>query len=168
MKGITIWQPWAEAISLADDFLLGDWSKRTENRDWCPPVNLIGQEIAIHAAKRDFDEDDAEVVGKMLFNQMPDQLRARLVRDSYTRGQWYAKLREGMGHILCVATLAGVASSPKELSEQQRRWWVGDYGWRLERVRALPRPVLCRGMQGLWDVPREELGQLRMQIPEGS
>lgn len=166
MKAITIWQPYAEAIALADDHLLGDWAKRTENRDWSPPVDLFGQEIAIHAAKRDFDEDDAETVGKMLFSGLPDQLRVRLVRDSYTRGQWYARLREGMGKILCVATLVGVAHSPAELSEQQRRWWVGDVGWKLEGIRGLQRPIFIRGQQGLWDVPAAELGQLRMQVPE--
>lgn len=47
MRAITLWQPWAWAITHAD--------KRVENRTWSPPESLIGEQIAIHAGKQ-FDE----------------------------------------------------------------------------------------------------------------
>ncbi len=165
MRALTVRQPYAEAIALADTFFLGDWAKLSENRTRAPPIALIGQEIAIHAGKAHLDEDEAITVGKMLFNNLPDQRRVKLVRDAYTKGQWYSRLYEGMGKILCVATLAGVAWSKGELSPQQQRWWKGDCAWKLENVRTLHRPISCRGQLGLWEVPDAELGQLRMQIP---
>lgn len=38
---ITLWQPWAWAIS--------DYTKRIENRTWAPPNWRKGQTMAIHA-----------------------------------------------------------------------------------------------------------------------
>ncbi len=165
LRALTVRQPWAEAISLADDIFLGDWAKLSENRTRPPPVAMIGQEIAIHAGKAALDEDEAVEVGKMLFNKLPDRLRVKLVRDAYTKGQWYYRLHEGMGKILCVATIAGVAWSKAELSPAQQRWWKGDVAWKLKDVRTLHRPISCKGQLGLWEVPDDVLGQLRMQIP---
>ncbi len=165
MRGLTVRQPFAEAIALADTFFLGDWAKLSENRSRPPPVDLIGEEIAIHAGKAHIDEDEAVTVGKMLFNKLPDQLRVKLVRDAYTKGQWYHRLIEGQGKILCVATLAGIAWSKDELSPKQQRWWIGDCAWKLENVRTLHRPIACRGQLGLWSLPDDVLGQLRMQVP---
>lgn len=55
MKAISLWQPWASLIACG--------AKPFETRHWAPPPELIGQRIAIHAAKkigpenRDFAED---------------------------------------------------------------------------------------------------------------
>lgn len=165
MKALTIWQPYAVAIQLADTLQLGELGKMVENRDWEPPQQLIGQDIAIHAAKRDFDEDEAREVGHLLFDKLPLE-KQQLFQYVFTQGQWFSKLRAGMGRILCVAKLEGLASTRAELDQSQRRWWVGDVGWKLTHIRALVRPVLCRGMQGLWDVPKDELAELRKQVPD--
>lgn len=44
MKAISLWQPWASLIACG--------SKPYETRHWAPPRELIGQRIAIHAAKK--------------------------------------------------------------------------------------------------------------------
>lgn len=55
MKAISLWQPWASLIACG--------VKPYETRHWAPPRELIGQRIAIHAAKkigpenRQFSED---------------------------------------------------------------------------------------------------------------
>lgn len=44
MKAISLWQPWASLIACGD--------KPFETRHWAPPRDLVGQRIAIHAAKK--------------------------------------------------------------------------------------------------------------------
>ena len=44
MKAISLWQPWASALFTP--------LKRYETRHWPAPGSLIGQRIAIHAAKK--------------------------------------------------------------------------------------------------------------------
>jgi hypothetical protein len=44
MKAISLWQPWASLIACG--------AKPFETRHWAPPAGLIGQTIAIHAAKK--------------------------------------------------------------------------------------------------------------------
>lgn len=44
MKAISLWQPWASLIACG--------AKPYETRSWAPPRDLIGQPIAIHAAKK--------------------------------------------------------------------------------------------------------------------
>jgi hypothetical protein len=50
MRALTLWQPWAWAIS--------DFTKRIENRPWSPPEWLKGRFFAIHAGKT-YDETSA-------------------------------------------------------------------------------------------------------------
>lgn len=76
MKALSLWQPWASALFTP--------LKRYETRHWPAPSWLIGQRIAIHAAKkrdadvRDFWEglDDREYtefarIGVAVFDQLP-------------------------------------------------------------------------------------------------
>lgn len=44
MKAISLWQPWASLIACG--------VKPYETRHWAPPRELIGQRIAVHAAKK--------------------------------------------------------------------------------------------------------------------
>ena len=57
MKALTIWQPWAS--------LIAEGAKTIETRSWSAPASLIGQRIAIHAAKhhpyRDLDHLPGDV-----------------------------------------------------------------------------------------------------------
>lgn len=43
-------------------------------------------------------------------------------------------------------------------------WFMGPYGWILDEVIALPSPVHCKGMQGLWTVPADIEALMRAQL----
>lgn len=53
MQAITLWQPWATLIALG--------VKTFETRSWAFPDHLVGQQIAIHAAKRAPTADEQDV-----------------------------------------------------------------------------------------------------------
>ena len=50
MKAISLHQPWASLIAVG--------IKTIETRSWAPPKALIGQRIAIHAAKKTISIQD--------------------------------------------------------------------------------------------------------------
>ena len=60
MKVISLWQPWASLIACG--------AKPYETRDWAPPAALIGQTIAIHAAKK-VDKDAAAMATDIMYGQ---------------------------------------------------------------------------------------------------
>jgi len=60
MKAISLWQPWASLIACGD--------KPYETRHWAPPRELIGQTIAIHAAKK-IDKDAAAMATDLMYGQ---------------------------------------------------------------------------------------------------
>lgn len=60
MKAISLWQPWASLIACG--------AKRYETRSWAPPRELIGQSIAIHAAKK-IDRGAAEFAQDLIYGQ---------------------------------------------------------------------------------------------------
>lgn len=123
MRALTLWQPWAYAIT--------HLGKRVENRSWAAPEALRGCKIAVHAGLR----FDAEAFGE-LEAELGDLTGAEIVQ----------------GAVVATARLERVVISQRQLPEDQRRWWVGPYGWVLEDVLAI-EPVRCRGFQGLWELP---------------
>ena len=60
MKAISLWQPWASLIACG--------AKPFETRHWAPPRELIGQTIAIHAAKK-VDKDAAAMATDIMYGQ---------------------------------------------------------------------------------------------------
>jgi hypothetical protein len=60
MKAISLWQPWASLIACG--------AKPFETRHWSPPRELIGQTIAIHAAKK-IDREAAEMAEALMYGQ---------------------------------------------------------------------------------------------------
>ena len=148
MKAISLWQPWASAISLG--------IKRIETRSW--ETDYRGP-LAIHAAKR-LEEAQAR------------RLKAEGVPlpDFYPTGAIVA-----VCELATIVTARGIRNGDDALwpvliphpkggnlsiahGPYERR--LGDYGdgrfaWVLRNVRALERPVQLRGRQGLFDVPDE-------------
>jgi len=61
MKAISLWQPWASLIACG--------AKPYETRHWSPPRELIGQTIAIHAAKK-IDREAAQLAQDIMFGQV--------------------------------------------------------------------------------------------------
>jgi activating signal cointegrator 1 len=145
MKCLSIWDPWATLIAIE--------AKEYETRSWRPPEALIGQRIAIHAAK-------SQEGMKLLAS---DREFAALV------WQWFKTLGVDdpnpfrPGCIIATAVLLSVTETDSDIGRAVSRtekalgdWRTGRFAWRLARIRtdfALP----CRGKQGLFDVPAELL-----------
>lgn len=63
MKAISLWQPWASLIACG--------AKPYETRSWAPPRELIGQPIAIHAAKK-IDKGAAQFAEELFYGLHKD------------------------------------------------------------------------------------------------
>lgn len=60
MKAISLWQPYASLIACG--------AKPYETRHWAPPLHLIGQTVAIHAAKK-IDREIVDFVDDLMYGQ---------------------------------------------------------------------------------------------------
>lgn len=105
MKAISLWQPWASLIAAG--------VKPFETRHWPPPRSLIGQTIAIHAAKK-VDKDAAAFAEELMFGQheaggfyLADKLDATMegVPDELMGLFGHASMP--VGCIVCTALLIG-------------------------------------------------------------
>jgi hypothetical protein len=136
MRALTLWQPWAWAVLHA--------GKRIENRTRPFPRKLLHETFALHAGR------------------------------TYSQGVWNWPLETPpprrhecvLGAVVGTARLVQVVDRASELPEDQRRWWSGPFGWLLDDVRPLTKPVPCRGRQGFWTLPSdvEEVVRARMQV----
>ena len=141
LYAISLWQPWASFIAIG--------VKPFETRDWPPPAKLIGQRIAIHAAKKTVDRDDREWASRVGAVDLP------------------------LGVMVCTATLAGAY----RCGQDPERPWIlritekrsllapdldtikvdeyGDYSpgrwaWLLTQIEPCEPPISARGAQGFW------------------
>ena len=130
MKALTLTQPWASLVALG--------LKRVETRSWS---TWYTGPLAIHAAKG--------------FSPAA----RRFAEEEQARGLVPARLPFSA----IVATCRLVKCRPTEemapvVGGLERR--LGDYtpgrwAFELEEIRALRKPVYCRGMLGLWKLPEE-------------
>jgi hypothetical protein len=155
MKAASLSQPWCWAV--VDPIA----RKHIENRTWQPPLSMIGQTIAIHAAK---SWDDKK---QYLVHVDAQRVEARtpigfLIYHGYeppSRKESYAS-----SCIVGVATIDRIVTKADTLPEDQRRWFFGPFGWVLTNVRRLEEPVPCGGKQGLWTVPAELEAGINAQL----
>ena len=149
MYAITLHQPWASLIALG--------IKTMETRSWPAPARLLGQTIAIHAAKR-------------VARQPAPVIDAAMVE--HVGSDWRRAVPAGI--VVATATLSGMARVEKISSsgdyaihdpgteigsavgkrESPVDPW-GDFNpgrwlWFLSDVRALPEPVPAVGHQTFW------------------
>lgn len=119
-----------KALSLKQHWLyaITDLDKRIENRSWPPYAHIIGECIALHASKT-IDRSSQEVI---------HQISGVIVPDDTPRGA-----------IVATAVIAGY----HEWGGWHDKWFFGAYGWILEDVTKLHKPIPCKGMLGLWQVP---------------
>lgn len=117
--------------------LLKPWSwcithldKRIENRTWKPPQAIIGARIAIHAGKGT-DLDGVKW----------------LLQEGFV--ETFSEEARKAGVIVATAVVEGYVYKSKD------KWFTGPVGWCLRDVDVLPCGVPCRGMQGLWTVPKD-------------
>jgi len=132
MKAITLWQPWASLVALR--------IKRWETRNWW--TNYRGP-LAIHAA------------GKKSFH-------SHYMNAAQTSITTPDLKIEGLpfGAIVAVCDLTDCIEMTHqmimEMTGHERMlgdWFEGRYAWKLENVRALDKPIVVLGKQGLWSLP---------------
>ena len=142
MRALTGYQPWFSAIALGH--------KRIENRPWVPPDWLIGMRIAIHAGKT-WDADAVPFIRERVPAGVMDGPREAHV----------------FGAVIAVATVGGCVDSEegaRSWSLGQARWFMGPYGWLLDDIVALPKPVPCFGNRKLWHLPTDVLRRVEEQV----
>jgi hypothetical protein len=155
MRAISLWQPWASLVAIG--------AKRIETRHWPVPQHILGQRIAIHAAKRWTQEEAA------LLTQEP--FRSVLERNFGIMAEDTRLFREVLpfGAVIATATLTECLSTngtrrdgPKyadwvhNLSVTEEAF--GNYGpdrfgWVLQNIIALPEPIPFKGAQGFFEAP---------------
>ncbi len=143
MKAITLHQPWASLIACG--------LKTIETRDWRPPRAVIGERIAIHAAKRLPDSWEWNDDIRLAVEHWDDIPLGVVIATALLVDARQVGFQTYTGKVL--------ASSPSYTG------WVepGPYGdfsegrwlWFLDDIRPLDPPIPARGRQRLWewDVP---------------
>jgi hypothetical protein len=137
MRALTLTEPWATLMALHE--------KTVETRSWKLPAGIIGEEVAIHAAKG-FPKWAKETCDE-------EPYRTALTLPG---GIW-SYPEKNCGHVLCIVKFIGYRRTEDvrgQLSEKQLAF--GDYAegrfaWFTEFVERLPRPVAAIGHLGFWE-----------------
>jgi hypothetical protein len=174
MRAISLWQPWASLIACG--------AKPFETRSWAPPRYLIGQTIAIHAAKK-IDKGAVEFAEELIFGKHGHDLAVKLTATfrgapDDLMGNFGAVLMP-IGCVVCIARLdaafqlgerADDAARPaasvvqRYTSRQMPKCFTvryddfGDYApgrwaWLLRDVTPLLPPPPAIGRQGFFELP---------------
>lgn len=175
MKAISLWQPWASLIACG--------AKPYETRSWAPPRDLIGQPIAIHAAKK-VDKGASEFATELMYGQHGAQLGNALAdtwRGSSDCG--FARFGECVMPVGCIVAIARIdaafqlgeaaegtavpaASVVRRITSRDmppcftvRYDAFGDYApgrwaWLLRDVRVLKPHPPTKGAQGFFELPQ--------------
>jgi hypothetical protein len=151
------------ALTLTQPCLVASGIKLVENR----PRRMIkredfGKPFAIHAS-REIDESVYRRIRTIApeIHHDADQLTDVELALGHDIPWWYA-LTRATGSVIAVATIDRVVSNLSFRGEpsapdlgDQARWFFGPIGYVLRDVRALAKPVPCRGHQGFWTLTPE-------------
>lgn len=130
MKAISLWQPWASAITLG--------LKHIETRGW---ATTHRGPLAIHAAKRWTPEERDTCTHFARLHGLPelaDPPRGAII---------------GVANIVAVLPSEALEEGLSETERSFGNYGPGRFGWLLEDVVAFRVPIPYRGMQGLFNVP---------------
>jgi hypothetical protein len=140
VKGFSLIEPWASLVVLG--------KKRVETRSWRMPDWAKGLRVAIHASKsREAIEDGtASELFDIAELEVPDKwnLGAIIGTVELVRCEPTETIRE---------TLYGM-----ELDFGN--YISGRFAWVMDQPHQITKPVPCRGMLGLWEVPKDIEAQL--------
>lgn len=175
MKAISLWQPWASLIAIGE--------KPFETRSWSPPPELIGQTIAIHAAKK-VDKEACALAEDLVYNRRGKEIAAKLaaldegIDDRLLQSFGAATLAAGC--IVCTARLdaAFLLGEPAEGTARPAARVVkrlisrpmpecftvrydaygnyepGRWAWLLTNITPMRPPVAAVGRQGFFELPQ--------------
>ena len=145
MRATSLWQPYASLIAAG--------LKDKETRHYAPPAKLVGQRIAIHAAKRVAPYVDEEVKDAicsiMPWANLPlGAVVCTAVLDSVRRVSFQRYARQ----VMTTSTgRSGLEYKGWVIPDAFGDFSTGRYLWYLRDVEPLPEPVPARGYQGWWE-----------------
>ena len=156
MKAITLHEPYATLIAHGD--------KTIETRHWPAPAGLVGQDIAIHAAKRvtptlSMHVDTEKAMRRTGINPGHVVAIARLARVDRVKG-YYLGCDCGFCGLRLLRTLpdSRVKGESGHIyrTDPHGDFTPGRYLWVLQNIRRLKNPVAAVGHQGFfnWTPPR--------------
>lgn len=140
MKALTVHRPWDYAL------LNG---KAVENRPWKPPAALVGERFALHAGHH-YDYDGAKIIKDRLGLVGPIPLTHPGMVFATVKLVGWVELDTAGARKAGLGTLASHAEAAVGIGSP---WLTGPVGWVLAELRALERPIPCRGFQRLWALP---------------
>jgi hypothetical protein len=174
MRAISLWQPWAQLIASGD--------KPFETRGWAPPIALIGQTIAIHAAKK-IDKEACSLADDIIYGQhraggfeLAKRVEATFSRASDDVLQGFGMAVLPAGAVVCTAKLEAAfeLGEPAEGAARVVRRMIsrpmpdcftvryddfgnyaaGRWAWLLTDVRPINPPIAVTGRQGFFELPQ--------------
>lgn len=165
MKAITLWQPWASLIACG--------VKTVETRSWPPPGSLIGQRIAIHAAKK-WNKELLDICFRPEFQEVLSPMRPNKGGAFYYEDALKSILP--LGVVVCTAVLTDawmvnrherstgvVRAESHEIMEDVAKvcrldpwgdFTPGRWLWFFDEVEVLDPPIPARGRQQIWSWSR--------------
>jgi hypothetical protein len=142
IRGLTLKHPWTWAVL--------ELGKNIENRQWQPPLEMIGQHIAIHGgvaptSRPAWNEvrEDVSVIYEGILRKLPQADQERL-RDYFAREFPGKNNHKGTEIVLEEVIRPGIVA-----------------------VVRLENPVPCRGAQKLWTLPDDVLERVRTEYRLG-
>ena len=155
MKAISLHQPWAS--------LIVHGYKTIETRSWAPPKTLIGERIAIHAARKTVSIKDIPEVWQPLVRMyknfgQPGVPQGAVVATARLVDAWQVRDTsknmgivhpDGYPQVFGDSTLESQRRSCK--ADPYGDFSVGRWLWFLEDVELVDPPVPVRGHQGFWN-----------------
>lgn len=139
MRAISLWQPWASAISLGH--------KRIETRHW---KTAHRGEIAIHAAKR-WGPDEREFAAvEHTLGRLPKHLPLGAI--------------VAIANIVDILPTDELMLTIDPVEKLYGNYDPGRYGWMLEDIQVLREPVACIGRQSIWTLPSGTHDAVRAQL----
>jgi hypothetical protein len=149
---LTLWRPWTWAILS----LPLPYAKRIENRPWPPPRWILGRWVLLHAGAT-YDEEGGDWIRSA---HCPTGVRPPSAAD------------DPCGIVGAMLVTGSLISGPGGNSDPTG--WLAcpegrpiGYGWQIEQVVRLERPVPARGLQKLWPL-RDPVAQAAVveQLPD--
>ena len=163
MKAITLWQPFPSLIAAGE--------KTSETRSWAPPAGLVGERIAIHAAKRHITFADTmgwsdELVSKVcdMVDREYDGWNGNLPLGAVVATARLVSCQQVVSHgTVSSATTDFRVAIPIAITDDRRGgrdrvpidglgdYRVGRWVWLFDDIEPLDEPIEARGYQKLWE-----------------
>ncbi|MCK9496521.1 MAG: ASCH domain-containing protein [Dehalococcoidia bacterium] len=136
MRGLTITQPWAEAVASG----IKEWETRSWRTAYRGPV-------AIHAAKG-FPRDAREFAEvERALGRMPTRIAVGAII--------------AVADLTSIRPAEEVALEVSAIERLYGDYTPGRWAWHLKNVRRLPEPIGYRGALGLWMLDADTIAQMR-------